>query len=148
MSYIRCLSNPEGLYIWGDVSGDAVITGGPDMEPGIPDPELWRTMPNELWDKLLEAWVIGWYEDVTVTEVIGGVKHEASVTERCQSRNEETGEGGRQAIKIEYKNDEGKSWVLDNLWPVTMHHIASEFENPYLGAGRIKRFLLRLLKVR
>lgn len=25
MSYIRCLSNPEGLYIWGDISGEIAI---------------------------------------------------------------------------------------------------------------------------
>jgi hypothetical protein len=27
MSFIRCLSNPEGLYIWDDVGGFIAITG-------------------------------------------------------------------------------------------------------------------------
>lgn len=147
MSYIRCLSNPEGLYIWGDVSGDAIIAGGPDVAPGVTDPEQWRAMPDQLFEKLLETWVKNWYDDVALTEVIDGVKHEVSLTEVSKSRNEETGEGGRRAVKIEYQNDKGKSWTLDNIWPVTMHYIASRYENPYYGAGRLKRLILRLLGV-
>jgi hypothetical protein len=27
MSYIRCLSNPEGLYIWGNRDGTVTVTG-------------------------------------------------------------------------------------------------------------------------
>jgi len=147
MSYIRCLSNPEGLYIWPDISGDVMIAGGPDVAPGITEPEQWRSMPNELWDKLLETWVRSWYEDVAIIEVIDGVKHEVSLIEVCKSHNEETGEGGRRSVKIEYKNDEGKSWELDNIWPVTMHYIASRYENPYYSAGWFKRQMLRLLGV-
>jgi hypothetical protein len=33
MSFIRCLSNPEGLYIWHDVGNFIAITG--DQIPGI-----------------------------------------------------------------------------------------------------------------
>ena len=138
MSYIRCISNPEGLYIWADVSGDAIIAGGTDVEPGVPEPEGWRRMPNELWDKLLETWVKNWYADVALTMVIDDVKHEVSLIEYSKAGTK---------LLIEYKNDEGKSWTLDNIWPVTMHYIASRFENPYYNAGRFKRLILRLLGV-
>ena len=147
MSYIRCLSNPEGLYIWDDVSGDAVIAGGPDAKPGVTEPEQWRRMPSELWDKLLETWVKNWYDDVALTMVIDGVKHEVSLTEILQAHNEEIDGSGRRAVTIEYRNDKGKSWTLDNIWPVTMHYIANRYENPYYGAGRVKRLILRLLRV-
>ena len=147
MSYIRCLSNPEGLYIWSDVSGDAIIAGGPDIAPGMTEPEQWRRMPNELFELLLETWVQNWYEDVAITKVIDGVKHEVSLIEVLKSYNEETDESGRRAVTIEYRNDKGKSWTLDNIWPVTMHYIANRYENPYYSAGRLKRLILRLLRV-
>ncbi len=129
MSYIRSTSNPEGLYIWGDVSGDAIIAAGVDN---------WRRMPDELFETLLESWVKNWYEDVTLTMVIDDVKHEVSLT----------GSGGAGTkLLLEYKNDEGTSWKLDDIWLVTMHYIASRYENPYYGAGRFKRLALRLLGV-
>ena len=147
MSYIRCLSNPEGLYIWSDVSGDAIIAGGPDIAPGMTEPEQWRRMPGELFELLLETWVKNWYGDVAITKVIDGVKHEVSLIEVLKSYNEETDESGRRAVTIEYRNDKGKSWTLDNIWPVTMHYIANRYENPYYSAGRLKRLILRLLRV-
>ncbi len=147
MSYIRCLSNPEGLYIWSDVSGDAIITGGPDIPPGVSEPDQWRRMPDELFELLLETWVKNWYEDVAITKVIDGVKHEVSLIEVLVKYNEETDESGRRAVTIEYRNDKGKSWTLDNIWPVTMHYIANRYENPYFRAGRFKRLILRLLGV-
>lgn len=138
MSYIRCISNPEGLYIWADVSGDTIIAGGADVEPGVTEPEQWRRMPIELWDKLLETWVKNWYEDVALTMVIDDVKHEVSLTESSKAGTK---------LLIEYKNDEGTSWKLDDIWLVTMHYIASRYENPYYGAGRFKKLALRLLGV-
>jgi hypothetical protein len=36
MSYIRCLSNPEKLYIWADCSDNVHISTGPEKEFKIP----------------------------------------------------------------------------------------------------------------
>ncbi len=154
MSYIRSLSNPEGLYIFASYR-DVFITVGPDEA---------KTMPVELWNTLLKTWVKNWYDDVALTMVIDGVKHEVSLIESLQpalyevvaalekdnevaiDREDKLQESGLK-VCIEYKNDEGKSWTLDNIWPVTMHYIASRFENPYYSAGRFKRLILRLLGV-
>lgn len=159
MSYIRCLSNPEGLYIWGDISGDAVISGGPDEGPGSP-PQPWRSMPNALWEKLLETWVDSYYdENVAVTMLIDGVRHEATLAERLwpeRSMEEDVRafleddkrKRGRSMIRITYQNSEGKEWELDGIWPVTMHYIVDNAFNPYLGAGWLKRKLLEFLGVK
>ncbi|MCK4784692.1 MAG: hypothetical protein KAV87_13150 [Desulfobacteraceae bacterium] len=122
MSYIRAGSNPEGLYIWGDVSGDAIIAQGQGP---------WRTMPNEIWDALLEAWAINCYEDVALIRVLDGEVHEVSLTLNKERK-----------FCINYKDDQGSSWTLDNIWPVTMHYIASDATNPYYGASWFKRKLL------
>ncbi len=168
MSYIRCLSNPEGLYIWGDISGDAIIAGGPDREPGMAEPDNLRRMPIDLWEKLLETWTKNWYLDVDLAMVIDGVKHEVSLTERlhpastlgdifpCFGAVERGGadaadeiEPGRMKVCISYKNDrdEKEAWELDDIWPVTMHYIAKRHDTPYFKAGWLKRQMLRLLGV-
>jgi hypothetical protein len=36
MSYIRCLSNPEGLYIWGSMDGTVTITGNKFKDFSLP----------------------------------------------------------------------------------------------------------------
>ncbi len=154
MSYIRSLSNPEGLYIFASWN-DVFITEGHNEA---------KTMPVELWNKLLTTWVKNFYDNVALTLVIDGVKHEVNLCESLEpalsmkiealekdgevsiDRDEEIFRSGSK-ICIEYKNDEGKSWTLDNIWPVTMHYIASRFENPYYSAGRFKRLILRLLGV-
>lgn len=154
MSYIRCLSNPEGLYIWGDISGDVIITVAGD------EFEVHRQMPIELWDKLLETWTGNWYDDVALTMVIDGVKHEVTLTERfstkksiletlaAEDRGEEI-EPARMKVCITYKNDrdEKEAWELDDIWPVTMHYIANRSDTPYFKAGWFKRQMLRLLGV-
>ena len=38
MSYIRCLSNPESLYIWGEFNGNVAICAGPDFLHSMPTP--------------------------------------------------------------------------------------------------------------
>lgn len=162
MSYIRCLSNPEGLYIWGDISGDVIITVAGD------EFEVHRQIPIELWDKLLETWTGNWYDDVALTMVIDGVKHEVTLTERlhpastlgdifpCMGAVERGGadaadefEPGRMKVCITYKNDrdEKEAWELDDIWPVTMHYIANRYDTPYFKAGWFKRQMLRLLGV-
>jgi hypothetical protein len=55
MSYIRCLSNPEGLYIWGDVDGNTYVSKGAD-------PLL--SIPNGLWKKFLKKWHRHYENDV------------------------------------------------------------------------------------
>ena len=156
MSYIRSLSNPEGLYIYA-TSEFTCIHGGASNGTIL-------TMPVELWNKLLRTWVKNWYDNVAITMVIDGVKHEVNLCESLEpalsmkiaalendgevsiEREEEIFRSGSK-ICIGYKNDKGKSWTLDNIWPVTMHYIASRFENPYYSAGRFKRLILRWLGV-
>lgn len=157
MSYIRSLSNPEGLYIWGDTNGEAIILSG--------EPSIFRSMPNKLWDKLLETWTKNWHDDVALTMVIGGVKHEVSLTERLSpmkpslkemvaaisdgGEHLEIEEHGRMKVCITYKNDrdEREAWILDDIWPVTMHYIAQHQSNPYYNAGWFKKFILKLLRI-
>lgn len=144
MSYIRCLTNPEGLYIWGDVSGDAIIStriGSPSGEP------ILRHMPNELWEKLLRTWKDSYFEEnIAVMLVIDGMKHEATLTERLEPYM--TGHQiGRLMICLTYKNSKGVGWQLDGIWPTTMHYIVENATNPYLGANWLKRKLLEFLGV-
>ena len=143
MSYIRSMSNPEGLYIYANDMGITTLMGGPKLPRGVV-----RYIPTKLWNKLLETWVKNWYEDVALTLVIDGEKHEVSLTQDTTDgplklAGQETG----LKLCIEYKNDKGKSWKLENIWPVTMHYIGSRYENPYYSAGRLKRLILRLLRV-
>jgi hypothetical protein len=49
MSYIRCLSNPEGLYIWGDVHGYCAITCNRSGHKMI-------CIDQRDWDRLLKSW--------------------------------------------------------------------------------------------
>lgn len=144
MSYIRCLSNPEGLYIWNDGRYANILVGTDDV----------KIMPIELWEKLLKERSM-WCGDVTLDMEIDSVKHSVVLTERVwpeRSTHElltaEEAEQGRLKVRITYNNSLKQSWELDGIWPVTMCYMASRFKNPYYGAGRFKSFLLRLLKVR
>ena len=56
MSYIRCLSNPEKLYIWGEKSGKVVIVVGKEKT---------KYMPCHVFEYLLHGYVSRpWNESV------------------------------------------------------------------------------------
>ena len=55
MSYIRCLSNPERLYIWYDVDGSIYISAKKDRV---------LKMPPKVFHTLLARWWRNGWEDV------------------------------------------------------------------------------------
>lgn len=48
MSYIRCLSNPEGLYVWGDCDGRAYFAMGADDLRSCPIEDFHAVMDEYL----------------------------------------------------------------------------------------------------
>jgi len=51
MSYIRCLSNPEGLYIWGEEENKLAISI-------IKDGDLYvQYMPENIFESLIKRWI-------------------------------------------------------------------------------------------
>jgi hypothetical protein len=54
MSYIRCLSNPEGLYIWGNTS-DQIMIAAKDYEL--------VTMPKRAFVDILKKWIAAYGND-------------------------------------------------------------------------------------
>jgi hypothetical protein len=63
VSYIRCLSNPEGLYIWdiwGEKSGRVAITTITDGG------HLIKYMPRHVFHNLMRRWRDGKYHDESI----------------------------------------------------------------------------------
>lgn len=55
MSYIRCTSNPDSLYVWDDIDGNTYFSLGPD------DP---YSMPCEAFQDMMRMWDEYWGEAV------------------------------------------------------------------------------------
>lgn len=53
MSYIRCFSNPEGLYIWSDVDKTVHILSKQTVE---------RTVPTKIFDGLIKKWKKNYFQ--------------------------------------------------------------------------------------
>lgn len=70
MSYIRCLSNPEALYIWGDADGFANICHNVKPPLSSPWPKDGNTPLFQVPIKAFEKAALRWYgsgkDDVTI----------------------------------------------------------------------------------
>ena len=112
MSYIRSTSNPEKLYVWGDVDGYTYFALGCILKA-----IYWqRKIPNDVWEKFLEWWRIEeaeelWYcddgftfcyKDVRLTVLNYDPKHDYKVY-------------------FHYKDSE-REWDME-LWPVTWYYM-------------------------
>lgn len=103
MSYIRCTSNPEGLYIW---CGDELnITRGCDYH---------ETMPVDIFEGILEKWHYAFHE------------HGFEISD-----NEDESEyvEYKGAKLVEKKVTEGFKWVLEYkdielpMWETTLYYM-------------------------
>ena len=100
MSYIRSLSNPEGLYIWGETRDVMIACNG----------ELY-SMPTDVFHQLLGRWKR--YMGTRPVKYMGGRLEEVKVRKGANNKD-----------SYDYKwrlsyND----WHID-MWTVTLHYIA------------------------
>ena len=117
MSYIRCLSNPEGLYIWGDGKYINIAKGGEDL----------KYIPQLTFDGLLRkyhregSWCVqGYpitYRGATIEEV-----HIESNKKITKFEKELKFRLGIFQYRLSYKD-----WHID-MWQVTWEHIAKRGE--------------------
>jgi hypothetical protein len=79
MSYIRCLSNPEGLYIWPDIDGTVKVTmAGKNFinEKNIPIPVFNGLIKK--WNKNYQEFPCS-YKDAKVEEIWFNTQNKISV---------------------------------------------------------------------
>ncbi len=112
MSYIRCLSNPEGLYIWGDGKNINIAKDGDDL----------KYIPQRTFDGLLKkyhregSWCVEdypiRYRGAIIEEVfIESGKKQTKIEKQLKIKD------GIFQYRLSYKN-----WYID-MWQVTWEHI-------------------------
>lgn len=109
MSYIRCLYNPEGLYIWADEKYANITISGKE---GI------SQIPLNIFEGLLREYIGGFgkdaeYKGASIKEVF--VKSGKKPTKIKKMMNVED---GIYQMRLSYKN-----WCID-MWFVTWEYIA------------------------
>ncbi len=126
MSYIRCLSNPEGLYIWDD--GDVVTFSHgvkPPLSSGIKEVgDVARfTIPSEIfikvharckqgfWDEPVEVDGMSVRQEYIYLDTASKIPSQ-TITEMCEDKK---ARGYR--IRVQYK----EHFVY--LWPVTWAYV-------------------------
>ena len=115
MSYIRCGSNPENLYVWGDVSGDVFFSMGAEL----------KSMPKEVFDGLMHGFIKEDYPEefefqgASIRELLGYGYYfpEKSKENPLGAFHPDFGK-----IQIAYKD-----WSI-RLWPVTFFYIIHGIE--------------------
>lgn len=65
MSYIRCLSNPEGLYIWGDGSGNLTIAHTGTARQRARGDQPIKYIPAKIFHGLFKHWLATCEENVS-----------------------------------------------------------------------------------
>jgi len=130
MSYIRCLSNPEGLYVYGD---------GKDVnfhwcvKPPFASPGGMK-IPHDIFTKAGQKWADQYCSERV--SVRGFVIEEVHVYEKNAKK---VGEMSRQWVKqyLKDKRPTRSGWKLSYrgkfiiLWPVTMHYMMDRFVNEH-----------------
>jgi len=109
MSYIRYLSNPEGLYIWGD---------GKNVNFTLASEKEILTMPQKTFDKLIKKYIKSYGDDISYRG--------ASIKEVFVKNNKMNPKpfwkivgkyDGNYQMRLSYKN-----WHID-MWLVTWEYI-------------------------
>jgi hypothetical protein len=129
MSYIRCISNPEGLYIWHDFDGDVKITWSnvkPPLSYNVKDkkwPIPMMSVPVRVFQSACKKWDEHPYNAVnvkgfTVEEIHVNVKTGKRIKEKefIKIINKVKSEF---LVRIAYK----KKFVY--LWPVTWDYVVN-----------------------
>ncbi len=116
MSYIRCLCNPEGLYIWGD---------GKYVNITLAGRECHECIPEKIFDGLIKkfhkegSWCVQGspikYKGATIEEVlIESNKKITKLEKELKFRH------GNFKYRLSYKD-----WYID-MWQVTWEHVAKK----------------------
>jgi len=114
MSYIRCTSNPENLYVWHDIDGNVYWSTGGDMNP----------MPADIFEGLMR-YTYSQYEDY---QQPGGLYFKEG--DHCANIREK--DFGK--IIVTYWHDFNKAkptWQVE-MWLVTFYYIYNNWRNEYL----------------
>lgn len=111
MSYIRCLSNPEGIYIWGD---------GKQTNITIADTGIHKYIPQKIFDGLLKKYNKQFgstpikYRGAKIDEIfVESGKKQTKIEKQLGIKD------GKYQYRLSYKN-----WYID-MWQVTWEHIAN-----------------------
>ncbi len=110
MSYIRCLSNPEGLYIWGTDKQLCIAEGQLKI----------KTIPIEIFNCLLKKYHKNFGEN---TKYKGASIKEVYITDKKKKNPKMLWKyfgkyGGHHKMRLSYKK-----WHID-MWLVTWEYIA------------------------
>ena len=111
MSYIRCLRNPEGLYIWGELGGKVAITG--HKIKGI------KYIPSYIFKKLLKDYLKKSYKNkfkyrgAILEEVFIASKRKPNKLTKQMGFKE-----GNHKWELSYKD-----WKF-NMWESTLYYLA------------------------
>ncbi len=118
MSYIRCLSNPEGLYIWGDGKyANFTLASEPNFLDKIVQ------IPQKTFDNLLKKYIKNYGDNVNyrgasikVVWVKTGKLHPKAMWEIIGKYDTDM------KIRLSYKN-----WHID-MWLVTWEYITKRYK--------------------
>lgn len=122
MSYIRCTSNPEGLYIFGSSSGVEIYQ---DQLPG-------KIIPYHIWNGFFKRYFeefSGFWKHDNETKCDYGSYRGFRVGEMWEKEDTHN----LPKIYMRYKD-----WKIV-MWPVTFYYIEHNVENTLYGPRKIRR---------
>lgn len=111
MSYIRSLSNPEGLYVWGDFDGKLTFSWGGNL----------LRIDKELFHKVAMRWYCGefdFFEDEPDSALDSVTEDSLSVKDIFIPAGE--ADESRFVIRLTHETTQ-----ID-LWPVTWYYLVDE----------------------
>lgn len=143
MSYIRCLSNPDGLYAFINVEGFAEISWGP--KPPFACRDFQKTgkpmrVPVRVFENVARKWADGWQDRVSFKGFTAEEIHIYEKTGKVMPGDLKKylsefkrGVKTRFVVKLSYKRD----WVY--LWRVTWEYVARNIQDSYVNDKKWRR---------
>jgi len=116
MSYIRCTSNPEGLYVWNDVDGNVYWSASPQKK-GVPtkdDNAVLYSMPRKVFRGLMKKFLL------------------CPWPEKYSFQGAEIREDKDCKFWVSYKPEGKKAWKL-KLWRTTLAYVVGNFREELLS---------------